>query len=100
MSASDRPIAVMEALITGTLTTTRSGCFAVTSGGIIYPLQFPFGTVLSDDGHTVQVPGLEPLELGDSIQGGGGYVELDAVSPDCEADNEYKQYAVWQTLAD
>ena len=100
MAASTPPDAVMEALITGTLTTTESGCFAVASGDVTYPLQFPYGTVLSDDGRTVKVPGHQPLEVGDEIRGGGGYVHLDTVPAGCEAQNEYDEYAVWQTLDD
>jgi hypothetical protein len=99
MVAGSQPSAVMEALISGTLTITDSGCFAVTSGGVTYPVLFPFGTRLSEDGAEVAVPGVPPLSVGDEISGGGGYVHLTDVDPACRADNEYDEYAVWQTVA-
>lgn len=100
MVASDRPSAVMQAEISGTLTLTDSGCFAVTSGGITYPLQFPFGSQLSKDGAEIMVPGLLPLRVGDEISGGGGYLHLSDVNAACVADNEHDEYAVWQTVND
>ncbi len=79
--------------------TTGAGCFALTSGEVTYPLQFPFGTQLSDDGTEVAVPGLPSLRIGDEISGGGGYMHLTDVDPACIADNEYNEYATWQTVA-
>lgn len=99
MVAGSRPSAGMDALISGTLTTTDAGCFAVTSGGVTYPLQFPFGTRLSDDGTEVSVPGLPSLRVGDEISGGGGYLHLTDVDRACIADNEYDEYAIWQTVS-
>ena len=93
MVASAPSSVAMEALISGTLTLTDTGCFAVT-----YPLQFPFGSQIGDDGTEVTVPGLLPLHVGDEISGGGGYLHLTEVDPACIADNEYDEYAVWQTL--
>lgn len=98
MVAGSQPSAVMDALISGTLTTTEAGCFALTSDGVTYPLQFPFGTRLSEDGTEVTVPGLPSLRAGDEISGGGGYLHLADVDPACIANNEYDEYAVWQTL--
>lgn len=99
MVAGSRPSAGMDALISGTLTTTDAGCFAVTSGGVTYPLQFPFGTRLSDDGTEVSVPGLPSLRVGDEISGSGGYLHLTDVDQACIADNEYDEYAIWQTVS-
>lgn len=100
MVAASRPSAGMDALISGTLTITDAGCFAVRSGGVTYPLQFPFGTRLSDDGIEVSVPGLPSLRVGDEISGGGGYLHLTEVDPACIADNEYDEYAIWQTVSE
>lgn len=99
MVEGSRPSGVMEALILGTLTLTEGGCFAVAAGGVTYPLQFPFGTRLSDDGTEVAVPGLPALRVGDEISGGGGYLHLTDVDPACAAENEYEEYAIWQTVA-
>ena len=98
MVASEPSSVAMEALISGTLTLTDAGCFAVASGGMTYPLQFPFGSQIGDDGTEVTVPGLLPLHVGDEISGGGGYLHLTEVDPACIADNEYDEYAVWHTL--
>ena len=98
MVLASQPSAVMDALITGTLTITDSGCFAVTNGDTTYPLQFPYGTRLETSGDAVTVPGLPPLREGDQIRGGGGYLHLSDVPPECAADNEYDEYAVWQTV--
>ncbi len=100
MVAGSRPSAGMDALISGTLTITDAGCFAVTSGGVTYPVQFPFGTRLSDDGAEVSVPGLPSLRVGDEVSGGGGYMHLTDVDPACIADNEYDEYAIWQTVSE
>ena len=98
MVAGSSPGAAMDALISGTLRITDAGCFAVSSGGVTYPLQFPFGTRLSDDGTEVAVPGLASLRAGDELSGGGGYLNLMDVPSVCIADNEYDEYAVWQTV--
>jgi hypothetical protein len=100
MAAGGPATAAMEALIVGTLTITEGGCIALRTDADTYPLQFPHGTRLSDDGTSVMVPGLDPLELGEAIRGGGGFVELADVPAACESQNEHGQYAVWQTLAD
>lgn len=98
MVAGSQPSAVMDALIFGTLTITEAGCFAVMSGEVTYPLQFPFGSRLSDDGTEITVPGLPSLHEGDEISGGGGYLHLTDVDPACIAENEYDEYAIWQTV--
>ncbi|MCR2812796.1 hypothetical protein [Microbacterium sp. zg.Y1084] len=72
MVAGSGPGAAMDALISGTLRITDAGCFAVSSGGVTYPLQFPFGTRLSDDGTEVAVPGLASLRAGDEISAAVG----------------------------
>ncbi|WES63943.1 hypothetical protein P0L94_15925 [Microbacter sp. GSS18] len=99
MVAQERSDAGMAAQISGTLTTTDSGCLAVAIEDVTYPLQFPFGTRLSDDGAEVVVPGLSPLHVGDHIEGGGGYIHLTDVPDECIADNEYAEYAIWQSLS-
>lgn len=99
MVAQERSSAGMAAQISGILTTTDTGCFAVTIDDVTYPLQFPFGTRLSDDGAEVAIPGSTPLRVGDRIDGGGGYVHLTDVPVECIPDNEYDEYAVLQTLS-
>lgn len=93
------PNAIMEAMITGTLTLTESGCFALEdSDGTILPMLFPFGTRLSVDGETIHVPGLSPLRVGDDVEGGGGYLSLTEPLPACPADNPSNEYVFWQTV--
>ena len=95
IAASTEPDEVMEALIVGVLARTPEGCLAVESGSEMHVLQFPFGTTLAEDGRSVQVPGLGTVELGDSIEGGGGYINLSDVPEECRTDDAS---AVWQTV--
>ena len=95
--ADSEPEAVMEAVVEGTLTLTADGCFAIESGDVVHPLQFPFGTRLASDGRSAVVPGLGTVRVGDAIRGGGGYVEVGEVPDACRVDDES---AVWQTVID
>lgn len=55
---------------------TEQGCLA--SGTTADPavVQFPFGSELSADGQSVEVPDFGTLRLGDTFQGGGGMGDL------------------------
>jgi len=45
------------------------------------------------------VLGVRPsIAAGDRIDGGGGYAHLDDVPDECIANNEYDEYAIWQTV--
>lgn len=95
LAADERPDAVMDAQIIGTLTVAESGCLALAADGGSYPLEFPFGSRLDDDGGSVEVPGLGTLRLGDEIAGGGGYVAVPDAPEECRLGPEF---AVWQTV--
>lgn len=97
VAASTEPDDVMEALVIGELARTPMGCLAIQSGSETHLLQFPFGTTLADDGRSVEVPGLGTVELGESIEGGGGYIKLSNVPRECRTDGDA---AVWQTVND
>ena len=93
--ATDRPSAVMEALIIGTLTRTDTGCLALEQEGHIYVLQFPYGSTLADDGESVEVPGAGTIALGGDVTGGGGYIDLPSAPEEC---GDSTEFAVWQTV--
>lgn len=95
VAASTEPEDVMEALVVGELARTPMGCLSLQSGSHTNILQFPLGTTLADDGRSVEVPGLGAVELGDSIEGGGGYIKLSDVPEECRTDDDA---AVWQTV--
>ena len=95
--ADSEPEAVMEAIVEGTLTLTADGCFAIESGEVVHPLQFPFGTRLASDGRSAVVPELGTVRVGDGVRGGGGFVAAGEVPEACRVDDEL---AVWQTLID
>lgn len=94
--ASQQPEAYMDAQILGTLTRTDAGCLALEQGEETYVLQFPYGSVLADDGESVEVPDLGRLTIGDAIDGGGGYATGIADAP--EECREGDEFAIWQTL--
>ncbi|WP_424466652.1 hypothetical protein [Pseudoclavibacter helvolus] len=55
------------------------------------PVKFPYGTTLSDDGQSINVPGLGEVSIGETLTGGGGHISLDPedaedVPPECVAD--------------
>jgi hypothetical protein len=38
----------------------------------VVAVQFPYGSILSEDGNSVDIPDVGTLHLGDSFSGGGG----------------------------
>lgn len=81
VSAASSPDVQMQALISGELTITASGCFGVGDA----PAIFPVGTVRDGDG--LDVPGLGSIDLGDSVEFGGGFVPItDGIPEECTAD--------------
>lgn len=78
----------MDAQVRGTVALTGSGCVAVDAGdgAELVPVLWPRGTTL--DAATVVLPGGDRLDIGDALDGGGGYTapgepwEAD-VPPEC-----------------
>ena len=103
----------MEALIEGNLGVTETGCFTILPVPLeiapealenlsdedhelvleepeVRPVQFPHGTALSDDGQSVDIPGIGDVALGELVSGGGGEIHtneegLKDVAPECVA---------------
>jgi hypothetical protein len=100
MVSAATPSAVMEASFTGTLTTTDQGCLAVSVGETTFPLKFPAGSRLSDDGQMIDVPGFGSVSSGELVEGGGGYLALDGVPDECAPGGEPVESIVWQSLPD
>lgn len=92
--------AAMQASFAGTLTTTDQGCLAVSIGETTFPLEFPAGSRLSDDGQTIDVPGFGSLSSGEPVEGGGGYLTLDGAPDECAPGGEPVESIIWQSLPD
>ncbi|WP_345437585.1 hypothetical protein [Microbacterium gilvum] len=60
-----------SAVVSGTLTRTASGCLGLENAGEVEVLRFPYGSVLADDGESVEIPGHGVFSLGDTVHGGG-----------------------------
>ncbi|WP_146077873.1 hypothetical protein [Pseudoclavibacter sp. AY1F1] len=103
----------MEALIEGELGVTETGCFTIVPVPLelapealanlsdedrklfleepeLRPVQFPHGTALSDDGQSVNIPGVGEVAIGELISGGGGEIHTNEegvkdVAPECVA---------------
>jgi hypothetical protein len=81
VSAASSPDVQMQALISGELTITASGCFGIGDT----PAIFPVGTVRDGDG--LDVPGLGNIDLGDAVEFGGGSVPIsDGIPEECAGD--------------
>ncbi|WP_424464415.1 hypothetical protein [Pseudoclavibacter helvolus] len=72
LAAIREPETLMEANIGGTLGLNEGGCWIVIQGEYRTLLQFPFGSQLTQDGLSVDVPGVGTVGVGDTISGGGG----------------------------
>lgn len=64
----DRP---MYNQVMGTLGLSDTGCWYLDDGTGSALVQFPFGSTLSEDGQSVDVPGLGTVRAGDAIDGTG-----------------------------
>lgn len=100
MISTETPDLVMQAAFGGTLTVTDRGCWAVDGGDWTYPVEFPLGSRLSEDGGTVTVPDLGALAPGDRVEGGGGYLVLEDVPEECSPDGVPVESIIWQSHAD
>lgn len=80
MAAAVRPEGFMLAAFEATLARTELGCVAFGSGDSTRVVQCPYGTKLSDDGRSIDVPGLGLVSFGDTVRGGGGLGEPDEPS--------------------
>ena len=80
LAAAIRPEAFMLAAIEATLTRTRLGCLALGDDEAMMVVQCPYGTTLSEDGTSIDVPGLGLVRIGDTVRGGGGRGEPDDAS--------------------
>ena len=80
LAAAIRPEAFMLATFESTLTRTKLGCLALGSGRRMTVVQCPYGTTLSRDGTSIDVPGLGLVHIGDTVGGGGGRSEPDHAS--------------------
>lgn len=69
---------LQEAIVAGPLTLIGEDCVCLESpgGGEISALAFPNGTHPSGDGRAIVLPDGVQVRLGDSIWGGGGYLNL------------------------
>ncbi|MGO2751574.1 MAG: hypothetical protein ACTIA6_16100 [Pseudoclavibacter sp.] len=65
------PTRPMYNRVIGTLELSDTGCWYLVDGQSRALLQFPFGSVLSDDGQSVDVPGLGAVRAGVTIDGTG-----------------------------
>lgn len=65
------PTRPMYNQVMGTLELSDTGCWYLVDGRSRALLQFPFGSVLSDDGQSVDVPGLGTVRAGVAIDGTG-----------------------------
>ncbi|GAB3270924.1 Kelch repeat-containing protein [Microbacterium lacusdiani] len=95
MAAPSKPAMGMDAIITGTLTRLDGGCLGLTVGERETPLQFPFGSILADDGESVDVPGHGTVRIGDLILGGGGWVPIPDAPEECGVGAEG---AMWESV--
>lgn len=71
VTETSEPSAVNQALISGSLAIV-DGCFGLKQGEAPgFAAVFPVGTTIEDSG--LNIPGLGTVELGDNIEGGGGF---------------------------
>lgn len=94
--AGSAPTAVMEAQVIGELEVSTQGCLGVAVEGDFVLAVFPYDSALSADGKSVRVPGAGELEVGDAIDGGGGWVPGDTVPLPC---GPVKEVVMWQTVS-
>jgi hypothetical protein len=81
-----------EARVTGTLATTASGCIGLADAeGVVRVVVWPEDSTLTNDG-SIHVPELGHFELGDRLEGTGGYYtsdqSLNRIADECEAIEE------------
>jgi len=81
-----------EARVTGTLATTASGCIGLADAeGVVRVVVWPEDSTLTNDG-SIDVPELGHFELGDRLEGTGGYYtsdqSLNRIANECEAIEE------------
>lgn len=77
LAAAVRPEVFMLAAFESTLTRTSLGCLAIGDDEAMTVVQCPYGTTLSEDGTSIDVPGLGRFRIGDIVRGGGGRGEPD-----------------------
>lgn len=63
-----------EAMVAGQAAVGEDGVVYIADGDATYPVIWPDGTTLSDDGKTITVPGIAPITIGEPLELGGGYV--------------------------
>lgn len=67
-----------QAAINGTLTVTTAACIGIASSGKTYPAVWPRGTKLrAEDPVAIEIPGIGVKQLGDTIEGAGGFYTID-----------------------
>ncbi|MFB9283903.1 hypothetical protein [Pseudoclavibacter helvolus] len=71
LTAAEQHNTSLTTLLEGTLELSPTGCWLLNNEGTQTLLQFPYGATLSDDGTSVDVPGLGSVRAGDSIVGVG-----------------------------
>ncbi|PPG40478.1 hypothetical protein [Pseudoclavibacter sp. RFBA6] len=71
LAANQAPETVMETQDGGTLGLNEGRCWVVIQGDYQTLVQFPFGSTLTPDGLSVEVPGVGIVGVGDTIEGGG-----------------------------
>lgn len=85
-----------EALVFGELGVTETGCVGLEkSKGKVYPTIWPRGTTIVEESPvSINIPGVGIKNLGDHIEGGGGYYRtgnrpaLDEVAEVCDYEGE------------
>lgn len=91
------PSGGMDAVVAGALT-VADGCVLLEQGESQYPVVWPSGTsVAGTDPLVIELPSGEQAQLGDEIEGGGGFLEagrLEIDVPD-ECLNEWGEVAVF-----
>lgn len=69
---------VMEALLSGIIVRTASGCLALDDGTGEVPVLWPHGSVLLPGGLAVDVPDFGSVAVGDEVWSSGGYIGPDS----------------------
>ncbi|WP_454778459.1 hypothetical protein [Georgenia muralis] len=72
---------VMDALLSGVVVRTNSGCLALEDPAGELPVLWPHGTTVSADGRSVEVPGFGRVTVGDMVWSGGGFTTGEQIAP-------------------
>lgn len=97
LTAAEEHNTSLTNILEGTLGLSETGCWVLDEQGTQTLLQFPYGSTLSDDGTSVNVPGLGNVSVGDEIVGVGARGSAPDNLPEA-CGNAGQRMLVWQSL--